>query len=98
MRPLVECFGYTNYAVEGYEADDVIATLTERAKAEGIPSTIVTADPAAFHLAGDAVKAPATSRAITETKLSDEQDVVARSGIGPALIPAFYGLKGDTSD
>jgi 5'-3' exonuclease len=39
MRPLVESFGYTNYDVEGYEADDVIATLAERAKAEGIPVT-----------------------------------------------------------
>src|SRR3954467_4696452 len=98
MRPLVEAFGYTNYAVEGYEADDVIATLAERAKAQGIPVTIVTGDRDAFQLVGDGVRVLATSRGITETKMYDEQDVVDRYGIGPALIPDFYGLKGDTSD
>ena len=44
MEPLVEAFGYTNYAVDGFEADDVIATLAERAKAEGIEVTVVTGD------------------------------------------------------
>src|SRR2546429_262901 len=98
MRPLVEAFGYTNYAVEGYEADDVIATLTRQAKAAGIPVTIVTGDRDAFQLVGDGVKVLATSRGITETKLYDEQDVRDRYGIRPELIPDFYGLKGDTSD
>ncbi|TML96829.1 MAG: DNA polymerase I [Actinobacteria bacterium] len=98
MRPLVEAFGYTNYAVEGYEADDVIATLTEQAKAQGIPVTIVTGDRDAFQLVGEGVRVMATSRGITETKMYDEADVVDRYGIAPALIPDFYGLKGDTSD
>jgi DNA polymerase I len=40
----------------------------------------------------------ATSRGITETKLYDRQAVIDRYGIGPELIPDFYGLKGDTSD
>src|SRR3954449_4200022 len=98
VRPLVEAFGYTNYAVDGYEADDVIATLTERAKAEDIPVTIVTGDRDAFQLVGEGVRVMATSRGITETKLYDEQDVIDRYGIGPELIPDFWGLKGDTSD
>src|SRR5688572_2505391 len=98
MEPLVEAFGYTNYRVEGYEADDVIATITERAKAEGIPVTVVTGDRDAFQLVGDGVKVMATSRGITETKTYDRQDVIDRYGIPPELIPDFYGLKGDTSD
>src|SRR5436190_9294403 len=98
MRPLVEAFGYTNYAVEGYEADDVIATLTEQAKAAGIPVTIVTGDRDAFQLVGDGVRVMATARGITETKLYERQDVIDRYGIGPELIPDFWGLKGDTSD
>src|SRR5881394_3908302 len=98
IEPLVEAFGYTNYAVEGYEADDVIATLTESAKAQGIPVTIVTGDRDAFQLVGDGVRVMATSRGITETKMYDEADVRDRYGIGPELIPDFYGLKGDTSD
>ncbi|HEV3002361.1 MAG TPA: DNA polymerase I [Solirubrobacteraceae bacterium] len=98
MEPLVEAFGYTNYRVEGYEADDVIATIAERAKAEGIPVTVVTGDRDAFQLVGEGVKVMATSRGITETKTYDRQDVIDRYGIPPELIPDFYGLKGDTSD
>jgi DNA polymerase-1 len=98
MEPLVEAFGYTNYRVEGYEADDVIATIAQRAKAEGIPVTVVTGDRDAFQLVGDGVKVMATSRGITETKTYDRQEVIDRYGIPPELIPDFYGLKGDTSD
>src|SRR5881396_1536848 len=36
LEPLVEAFGYKNVRVEGYEADDVIASLTEQAKTAGI--------------------------------------------------------------
>jgi len=98
MRPLVESFGYANYAVEGFEADDVIATLAERAKGEGIAVTIVTGDRDAFQLVGDGVKVMATSRGITETKTYDREDVIERYGITPEQIPDFWGLKGDTSD
>lgn len=98
MQPLVEAFGYSNYWVEGYEADDVIATLAERAKNAGIAVTIVTGDRDAFQLVDDQVRVMATSRGITETKLYGPRDVEERYGIGPALIPDFYGLKGDTSD
>ena len=98
MEPLVEAFGYTNYRVAGFEADDVIATLAEQAKAAAIPVTIVTGDRDAFQLVGDGVRVMATSRGITETKMYDRQDVIDRYGITPELIPDFYGLKGDTSD
>src|SRR5688500_9998787 len=98
MQPLVEAFGYANYAVDGFEADDVIATLAERAKEKEIPVTIVTGDRDAFQLVGDGVKVMATSRGITETKTYDRQAVIDRYGIPPESIPDFYGLKGDTSD
>jgi len=45
MEPLVDAFGYTNVRSNGYEADDVIATLAERAKEQGIEVTIVTSIP-----------------------------------------------------
>src|SRR3954464_5486963 len=98
IQPMVEAFGYTNYAVEGFEADDVIATLAEQAKAAGIPVTIVTGDRDAFQLVGDGVRVMATSRGITETKTYDRDEVVERYGVPPELIPDFWGLKGDTSD
>jgi DNA polymerase-1 len=98
MQPLVEAFGYRNYAVEGYEADDVIATLVERAKAKGIPVMVVTGDRDALQLVDDGVRVMATARGITDTKIYDRQAVIDRFGVPPELIPDFYGLKGDTSD
>jgi DNA polymerase-1 len=99
MEPLVEAFGYLNYGVEGYEADDVIATIAEKVKRDGTRVTIVTGDRDAFQLVDDdLVRVMATSRGITETKLYGPQDVIDRYGIPPELIPDFYGLKGDTSD
>jgi DNA polymerase-1 len=104
MEPLVDAFGYRNVKVDGYEADDVIATLAERAREQGIDVTIVTGDRDAFQLIEDsedgkgAIKVMATSRGITETKLYDRQAVIDRYGIPPESIPDFYGLKGDTSD
>ncbi len=102
MEPLVEAFGYSNVRVEGYEADDVIASLAEQAlhASPPVPVMIVTGDRDAFQLIDDAglIKVMATARGITETKIYDRQAVVDRYGIAPALIPDFYGLKGDTSD
>jgi DNA polymerase I len=98
MEPLVEAFGYTNYGVEGYEADDVIATLAQQAKAQAIEVTIVTGDRDSFQLVDEGVRVMATARGITETKLYGPREVLDRYGIPPELIPDFYGLKGDTSD
>src|SRR3712207_4782975 len=42
LEPLVDAFGHTNLKVDGYEADDVIATLAEKARAQGIPVMVVT--------------------------------------------------------
>src|SRR3954447_2635017 len=48
MEPLVEAFGYRNMRIDGYEADDVIATMAERAREAGVPTMIVTGDRDAF--------------------------------------------------
>src|SRR5690349_5443101 len=98
LRPLVEAFGYRNISVEGFEADDVIATLVEQAKERGIPVMVVTGDRDAYQLVGDGVRIMTTSRGITDTKVYDRQGVIERYGITPELIPDFIGLKGDTSD
>jgi len=100
LEPLVDAFGYRNVQVDGYEADDVIASIAERARGEGIPVTIVTGDRDAFQLIDpdSRVRVMATSRGITDTKTYDYHGVLERYGIPPELIPDFYGLKGDTSD
>jgi DNA polymerase I len=100
MEPLVEAFGYRNVKLDGYEADDVIASLAEQARGAGVPVTIVTGDRDVFQLIDEQglVQVMATARGITETKLYDRQAVIDRYGLAPELIPDFYGLKGDTSD
>src|SRR2546421_4105058 len=98
LQPLVEAFGYQNVKVPGYEADDVIASLTRRAKEQGIDVMVVTGDRDMFQLIEPGIRVMATSRGITETKIYDRDAVIDRYGIPPELIPDFYGLKGDTSD
>src|SRR5215204_3573941 len=98
MQPLVDAFGYENVRVEGYEADDVIATIADRAREQGYDVMVVTGDRDLFQLIEPGVRVMATSRGITETKVYDRDAVIDRYGIAPELIPDFVGLKGDTSD
>jgi DNA polymerase-1 len=100
LEPLVDAFGYRNYAVAGYEADDVIASIVEQARTADppVPVMVVTCDRDAYQLVGDGVRIMTTSRGITDTRVYDTEGVIDRYGIGPELIPDFIGLKGDTSD
>src|SRR6185312_12885678 len=100
LEPLVEAFGYRNVKVDGFEADDVIASIAERARDLDVPVMVVTGDRDAFQIIDpdSRVRVMATGRGITDTKVYDHNAVVERYGITPDLIPDFYGLKGDTSD
>jgi DNA polymerase-1 len=98
LMPLVAAFGYTNVKVEGFEADDVIASLVRQAREEGIEVMVVTGDRDAYQLVGDGVRVMSTSRGITETKIYDRDAVVERYGVPPELITDLMGLRGDTSD
>ncbi|MGH2823203.1 MAG: 5'-3' exonuclease, partial [Thermoleophilaceae bacterium] len=98
MHPLVNSFGYQNVKVPGYEADDVIATLTREARGQDIEVIVVTGDRDLFQLIEPGVRVMATGRGITDTKIYDRDAVIDRYGIPPELIPDFVGLKGDTSD
>ncbi len=100
FEPLVDAFGYRNLAVEGYEADDVIASIVERARHADppVPVMVVTGDRDAYQLVDEGVQIMTTSRGITDTRVYDREGVVERYGIPPELVPDFIGLKGDTSD
>ncbi len=98
LMPLVDAFGYTNVKVEGYEADDVIASLTRQAREEGIEVMVVTGDRDAYQLVGEGVRVMSTSRGITETKIYDSDAVLERYGVPPGLVTDLMGLRGDTSD
>ncbi len=98
LEPLAEAFGFRNVDVEGYEADDVIATLTRQAREAGKPVMIVSGDRDVYQLVGDGVRVMTTSRGVTDTKVYDAEGVVERYGVVPELVPDLIGLKGDTSD
>src|SRR5438270_572323 len=100
LEPLVDAFGYRNLWIDGFEADDVIASTVERAKSHDppIPVMVVTGDRDAYQLVGDGIRIMTTSRGITDTRVYDRQGVIDRYGIPPELVPDFIGLKGDTSD
>jgi DNA polymerase-1 len=101
FEPLVDAFGYRNLRVEGYEADDVIASIAALAGAAengAIPVMVVTGDRDAYQLVDDHTRIMTTSRGITDTKVYDRQAVIDRYGVTPEQVPDFIGLKGDTSD
>jgi DNA polymerase-1 len=100
LEPLVDAFGYRNLKVDGYEADDVIASIAEVAKTQDPPIEVmvVTGDRDAYQLVDEQVSIMTTSRGITDTRVYDRDGVIDRYGIPPELVPDFIGLKGDTSD
>jgi len=98
LEPLSDAFGFANVRVEGWEADDVIATMVRQAREDGIPVMIVTGDRDAYQLVGDGVRVMSTSRGVTETRVYDREGVIERYGVAPELVPDLIGLKGDTSD
>jgi DNA polymerase I len=98
LMPLAEAFGFTNIKVDGYEADDVIASLTKRAREQGIEVMVVSGDRDVYQLVEDAVRVMTTSRGVTDTKVYDREGVIERYGVPPELVTDLIGLKGDTSD
>src|SRR6187455_2247807 len=98
FRPIVEAFGYRNLEFEGWEADDVIATLATRADEAGIKTCVVSTDRDAFQLCSENVSLMMTPRGVAEVNVYTPERVELRYGIRPDQVPDFIGLKGDTSD
>jgi DNA polymerase-1 len=98
FRPIVEAFGYRNLEFEGWEADDVIATLAARADEAGIRTCVVSTDRDAFQLVTGNVSLMMTPRGVADVNVYTPERVLARYGIPPERVPDFIGLKGDTSD
>jgi DNA polymerase-1 len=98
FRPIVEAFGYRNLEFEGWEADDVIATLATRADDAGIKTCVVSTDRDAFQLVTENVTLMMTPRGVQDVHVYTPERVEARYGIPPEKVPDFIGLKGDSSD
>ncbi len=98
FRPIVEAFGYRNLEFEGWEADDVIATLATRADGAGVKTCVVSTDRDAFQLVSENVCLMMTPRGVSDVHVYTPERVFARYGVTPDQVPDFIGLKGDTSD
>jgi DNA polymerase-1 len=98
FRPIVTAFGYRNLEFEGWEADDVIATLATRADTAGVKTCVVSTDRDAFQLCSEHVCLMMTPRGVADVNVYTPERVLARYGVTPAQVPDFIGLKGDSSD
>ena len=98
FRPIVEAFGYVNLEFEGWEADDVIATLAHGADEAGIKTCVVSTDRDAFQLVSENVCLMMTPRGVSDVHVYTPERVEARLGIQPEQVPDFIALKGDPSD
>src|SRR4029078_13307653 len=98
FRPIVEAFGYRNLEFEGWEADDVIATIATRADEAGIKTCVVSTDRDAFQLCSENISLMMTPRGVAEVNVYTPERVELRYGVRPDQVPDSSGLKGDTSD
>jgi DNA polymerase-1 len=98
MDEVLQTLHITQLRQEGYEADDLIATLVKMAVEAGWEVLIVTGDRDAFQLIEGPVKVVYTRRGISDIVLADESYVEERYGIRPDQYVEYAALRGDTSD
>lgn len=98
IREVVQAFGITIYEKDGYEADDVLGTLSVQAAPLGVNTIIYTGDMDTLQLVNDCVMVKVAKRGITEVTEYTESEVEARYGLAPSKLPDFKGLVGDKSD
>ena len=98
FRPLMAAFGFTNSELVGFEADDVIGTLAQRAAAAGERVTILTSDRDTLQLVDEHVSVLATGRGVTDTTRYTPAAVEERYGVPPNLMVDLRGMVGDSSD
>jgi len=98
VRQLVEAFRIPIFELDGYEADDVLGTLSHQASRQDIDTIIITGDADAMQLVSPKVKVLTPKKAFGDTMLYDEAAVSQKYGIKPGQIADFKGLKGDPSD
>lgn len=97
-RDLVEAMGIPVVAIEGYEADDVLGTLAQRARQQGYQVLIVTGDQDALQLVDENAFVLMPQKGMGQTVRYDKQAVRERFGLEPSQLPDFKALKGDPSD
>ena len=98
LYELVSAFGIKHFAVEGFEADDVIATLAKAAEKDGFEVLICTGDRDSFQLVNESTTVLYPKRGVTDLTRMTPDEVFAKYGLTPAQYPDFAALRGDPSD
>ncbi len=99
LRPLVESLGVSVVEREGYEADDIVATLASKAHDQGVKTFIVTSDRDSFQLVEDPfISVLYNRKGVSQIDLMDEAAVIEKTGVPPRLYPHLAALRGDPSD
>jgi DNA polymerase-1 len=100
VRQVVDAFHMPAYELDGYEADDVLGSLSRQAAEQGVETIIVTGDADTMQLVTDQVKVlyPRPRGTFSDTDLFDEAAVNEKYGVRPEHIPDYKALLGDPSD
>ncbi len=98
LHELVTGFGITQFELEGYEADDIIATITKRAESEGAEVLICTGDRDSFQLVSENTTVLYPKRGVSELARMTPDAVIEKYGMTPVQYPDFAALRGDPSD
>lgn len=97
-KEMVKAFEIPAFARPGFEADDLIGTLTRHASERGIFSMVLTGDMDLLQLVDDQTRVIAPQNGGAEAKVYNTDAVMEKWGISPSQVPDFKGLRGDTSD
>lgn len=97
VKELVEAFGIPIFAQQGFEADDMIGTITQRAPA-GLEKIILTGDMDTMQLVEPKTKVYTLRKGLSDTILYDPAAVKERYGLTPDQIIDYKALRGDPSD
>jgi len=93
-----ELLGIPSLALDGFEADDLIGTLAERARKAGWDVVIVTGDRDALQLVRPGISVMAFKKGVTETLMYDEAMIDKEYGLTPAQFLEYKAMRGDPSD
>jgi DNA polymerase I len=98
IREVLDALRIPSLAIDNYEADDVIATLTTQAEAQGMQVLICTGDRDALQLVTSNVTVLYPRKGVSELTRFTPEEVQSKYGLTPAQYPDFAALRGDPSD
>ncbi|NQT24208.1 DNA polymerase I [candidate division KSB1 bacterium] len=98
IRNLVETFQIPILEKEGFEADDVMATLAKQAESQGLETYLMTSDKDLMQLVSDRVKMYSFGKPSEGPTIVDSARVEEKMGVPPSKIIDLLGLMGDSSD